>query len=213
MSARLSLICAIVFLALNIQAFAGDKYGKFQIDTRGNNPSRLKWEDVGKVFSEFEGVKEQYRAFSRETHGFFHGRLNDYLPNLPEDVRTSFESAYPLLLVGGKLKRAYTLEEIFQIGEAPEALLFPLTPSIRRAVLFSLQGLILRGKNGKEKGEIIMPWEKLSLFTSLGGNDGYKVRTRNGEEKEEYGFAQDALTVRWSDIANKNFINMRLFAR
>jgi len=210
------LVIVAIFLALNIQAFAGDKYGKFQIDTRGNNPSRLKWEDVYEVFHKFEEpVREQYREFSRETHDFFHGKFKDYFPNLPEDVRTSLEAAYPLLLVGGKLKETYTFEEIFQVGEAPDSLLFPLTYSVRKATstsLTSLQGLMLRGKSGEEKGEIITPWEKLSPYTSLGGNDGYKVRTRNGEEKEEYGFAQDALTVRWSDIANKNFINLRLFA-
>jgi len=213
MSARLSLICAIVLLALNIQAFAGDKYGKFQIDTRGNNPSRLKWEDVGKVFSEFEeSIREQYQGFSRETHGFFHGRFNDYLPNLPDDVRTSLEAAYPLLLPEGQLKTTYTFEEIFQVGVAPDSLLFPLTPSITRAVAFSLQGLILRGKNGKEKGEILMPWKNPSGMTMTGVDTGYKVRTRDGTEKEEYGFALDALTVRWSDIADVLII-LSTFAR
>ena len=196
----------ILFLALNIQAFAGDKYGKFQIDTRGNNPSRLKWEDVDKVFSEFEDpAREQYREFSRETHGFFHGKLNDYFPNLPEDVRTSLESAYPLLLDGGKLKETYTFEAIFQVGKAPESLLFPLTPSIREAVSTSLQGLILRGKNGKEKGEIIVPWENPNVGM-LGGSTGYKVKTQDGTEKEEYGYALDALTVRWSDLKDVSVI-------
>jgi len=207
------LVIVGVLLALNIQAFAGDKYGKFQLDTRGKNPARLKWEDVNKVFREFEEpVREQYREFSRETHGLFHGKFNDYFPNLPEDVRTSLEAAYPLLLDGGKLERTYTFEEMFQVGAAPKSLLFPLTPSIRKAVSTLLQGLILRGKNGEEKGEIIVPWEDFSSYSRLGGNTGYTVRTRNGEEKEEYGFFQDALTVRWSDISDVFIIpSLRVF--
>ena len=211
MNIRQSLICgsSIVLLALNIQAFAGDKYGKFQIDTRGNNPSRLKWEDVSKVFVEFEeSVRKQYQDLSRETHGFFHGEFNDYFPNLPDDVRTSLKATYPLLIEGGKLKRTYTFEEVFQVGKAPESLLFPLTGSIRKAVSISLQGLILRGKNGEVKGEIILPSENL-----YGGNTGYKVRAPNGiEKKESSGMARDALTVRWSDIADVLIIlSLRVF--
>ena len=200
------LVIVAIFLALSIQGFAGDKYGTFQIDTRGKNPSRLKWEDVGEVFSQFEApVREQYREFSRETHGFFHGRFDDYFPNLPDDVLTSLEAAYPLLLDGGKLKITYTFEEIFQIGVAPDSLLFPLTPSIRRAVSFSLRGLILRGKNGKEKGEIIAPWENPNAGL-LVDSSGYRVKTQDGTAKEEFGYALDALTVRWSDIKDVSII-------
>ena len=50
-----------------------------------------------------------------------------------------------------------------------------------------------------------MPWENPNAGM-LGDNTGYKVKTRDGTEKEEYGYAFDALTVRWSDIRDVSII-------
>ena len=114
-------------LALSQPILAGKKYGPHKIDTRSGTPARLKWEDVRRVVREFkESTGSKYEQLLSDTHGLFYDRFDDYFPLLSDNQKEALSAEYPEFLAGTGPRSHFTFEEIFQIGDAPPDLLFPL---------------------------------------------------------------------------------------
>ena len=208
-------VLSIVFLAFVAEAVGAQQYGPFEIGVRGREPSRLRWEDVGSAYEHFKedfagDFAAQYDEFRWRTHDFFHGKIEEYFELLDDAVRESLIDEFPFMFDDEGTfvqNKAFTFEDVFRLGETPPDLLFPLNlPDFRTGALPMigigvLKGLVLRGKNGEEKGVI----QNVRLRSDpLLGTVVFEVLTPEGETKEESGFAGDALTVRWSDIADRS---------
>jgi hypothetical protein len=199
----------IVTLMLLLPVSAQEKYGRYKIETRGKNPARLKWEDVGRAYEAFGSLyRELYDKMEKETHGFFHGKMAEYWPKLSGETKIRLKENYARLFANEVFlpMRFLTYEEVFGIGKPPSELLFPSEFSRGRTsfVEEALRGVMLRGKNGEEKGVIRAVRD---LHDSFSLAHAFEVTTKDGLVKVESGIAPDALTVRWSDIGPKRFVS------
>lgn len=191
-------------VCLSVTLLAETKYGRHAIEVKGKSPQRLRWEQVSRVYGEFS---TEYRSESTrlrvKTHDYFHGKWDEYFPLLSEETMALLREDFPLLIEGNLLKSVFTFEDVFGLGDCPADLLFPLVPGLRKAIpMSSLRGLMLRGKNGEEKGIIQERQPGTAVFNHIVAAE-FVVLDGKGELQETFGFSRDALTVRWHDISDR----------
>jgi hypothetical protein len=172
------------------------------IGIKGANPPRLKWEEIKKAFDQFKATYiKTLNAWDEATHDSFHGKFKEYFPRLPENIRNHLVRTYAPIFGEDKIsiRDRLTYNGVFKLGDQPEDLLFPLFLTDDCVQLNELDGLMLRGKDGKEKG--------LLVDVSSDRYGGIRARFKNlkGETKE-WIEGMDGNNVRWSDVKNKSLI-------